>query len=98
VALPNQVPPPFGNLPFINPTGGFLSIPALQFLTQLQASSPLAACAFAALPTKPIAGRRGYITDSTLVAVGNFGVAAASGGTHGVPVWWSGETNSWRIG
>lgn len=42
------------------------------------------------------AGARSFVTDSTVVAAGNFGAIVAGGGANGVPVYHDGT--NWRIG
>ena len=39
---------------------------------------------------------RAFVSDSTVVASGNFGAAVVGGGTHFVPVYW--DSAVWRIG
>lgn len=39
---------------------------------------------------------RAFVTDSTVVAAGNFGAAVAGSGSHLVPVYW--DNTSWKIG
>lgn len=56
------------------------------------------ATTFAGLPPTPADGEPGFITDSSLPALGNFGAAAAGGGTDHVPVFWDGGTSAWLIG
>lgn len=51
--------------------------------------------AFADLPA-PAPGLRNLVTDSTVVAAGNFGAAVAGGGANIVPVWSDGV--GWFIG
>lgn len=52
-------------------------------------------CTVGTLPA-PAAGARGFVTDSTVAAVGNFGVAVVGGGANGVPVW--ADSTTWYIG
>lgn len=56
------------------------------------------ATTFAGLPATPSDGQRGFITDGSVAAAGNFGTAAAGGGANHVPVYWNGALTSWRIG
>lgn len=51
--------------------------------------------AVSALPS-PSAGARSFVSDSTVGAIGNFGVIVAGGGSDVVPVW--GDGANWRIG
>jgi len=70
---------------------------AVDFLNILPATGVQAglAVAVAALGTPP-AVARGFVTDSTVAASGNFGAAVVGGGSHVVPVYW--DTATWRIG
>ena len=49
----------------------------------------------ASLPSGTI-GQRSFVTDSNVVAAGNFGNVVAGGGANGVPVYYDGA--NWRIG
>lgn len=51
--------------------------------------------AVASLPT-PTVPTRGFVTDSTVAASGNFGAIVAGGGGNTVPVFFDGT--NWRIG
>jgi hypothetical protein len=42
------------------------------------------------------AGKRAFVSDSNLEAIGNFGEIVATGGSNTVPVWSDGS--DWRIG
>lgn len=50
----------------------------------------------AGLPASAAAGDRGFVTDSTVAASGNFGVAVAGSGSNKAPVYYDGV--AWRIG
>jgi hypothetical protein len=54
----------------------------------------------AALPTGTnVSGAaRAFVSDSTVVASGNFGAAVVGGGANTVPVYYDGGTSTWRIG
>ena len=52
--------------------------------------------AYASLPAPTTAGRRAFINDANLVAVGNFGNVVGNGGSNTVCVWSDGT--DWRIG
>lgn len=56
------------------------------------------ATTFAGLPSSPADGQRGFVTDSSVAASGNFGAAAAGSGTSHVPVYYEAGTPAWRIG
>ncbi len=60
--------------------------------------APMVAVPFAQLPTAPEDGTRGFITDSSVVAAGNFGAVAAGGGTDHVPTYYDAGTSAWLIG
>lgn len=51
---------------------------------------------FATLPTAPLINTRTFISDGSVVALGNFGTIAAGGGSNKVPVYYDGT--NWRIG
>lgn len=68
-------------------------VPAAATLTVAPAPTTVAA-----LPASPAPGQPGFVTDSTVVATGNFGAIVAGTGTHHVPVYWDDETSHWRIG
>ena len=53
---------------------------------------------FATLPASPADGQKGYITDGSVPASGNFGAIAAGGGTNHLPLYYDGGTSNWRIG
>jgi hypothetical protein len=53
-------------------------------------------CAVSALPT-PVAGLRGFVTDSTVaLSPSTVGNIVAGGGTHGAPVW--ADNSNWYLG
>jgi len=49
----------------------------------------------AGLPGSPVAGLRGFVTDSTVAAAGNFGATVVGGGANTVPVFYDGA--NWII-
>lgn len=69
-----------------------------QFLTSIQTLICFAPCTVAALPAAVMGleGRKGFVTDSSVVAAGNFGNAVAGSGANKVPVYCDGA--AWRIG
>ena len=44
------------------------------------------------------AGAQSFVTDSTVVAAGNFGAAVSGGGVNHVPVYYDDGALIWRIG
>ena len=95
-----NTPPPVLNLPWGHLRGGdvYLAVTALQFLQTLWAAAIPQPLLFATLPPNPANGQRGFITDSTVKAVGNFGTAATGGGNNNVPVYWDATAAAWIIG
>ena len=66
--------------------------------TRLQPAPSLPRPTFAQLPPNPQDGDRNYIIDGSVVALGNFGTAAAGGGTNRLPVFFDSGTTTWRVG
>ena len=48
--------------------------------------------------TSGLDGSRGYVTDSSVSASGNFGATFSGGGSNHVPVYCDGNSMVWRIG
>ncbi len=52
----------------------------------------------AGLPALPADGTRAFVTDSSVVAAGNFGAIVAGSGSSHAPVYYDGGSSQWRIG
>lgn len=72
-------------------------VTAVNALTQMLTSQfgTTSAYTVANLPTVK-QGARAFVTDSTVVASGNFGAAVVGGGGYYVPVYY--DNTSWKIG
>ena len=82
-------------LPVLNDDRTFI-LPWVRFFQQL--AGVVEPTTFGLLPSNPTDGETAFITDSSLVAAGNFGMIVTGGGTNHVPLYWDGGTNNWRIG
>jgi len=84
---------PAGAGAFTGPTGATGPVGSSAGPTGPTGSQNLPVTTFAGLPLHPVAGQKGFITDSQ---VASFYSGAAGGGTYSVPVFYDGT--NWRVG
>lgn len=78
--------------------GQFLETQGIGANPQWAAQGSAPVTTFAGLPASPTNGQRGFISDGSVAAAGNFGVVAAGGGGNDVPVYFDAGAGAWRIG